>query len=59
MAEQINCPECGEPMKRDRRLLIGGRTPFVCPNRHMAVDDAEPEQNMKGTARLTDSKEGE
>lgn len=35
------CPECGEPMHREYRITIGGRTPWRCPNRHLAVDEAE------------------
>ena len=35
------CPECGEEMHREYRLTIGGRVPWCCPNRHLAVDEAE------------------
>lgn len=35
------CPDCGGVALRDYRLLINGRVPFVCENRHMVVDEAE------------------
>lgn len=47
-SESPTCPECGEPMKRDRRLLVEGHTPFRCANGHMAVDDSEPIQRPEG-----------
>lgn len=44
----IECPECGEPMTRDRRFLMEGHTPFRCSNGHWAVDDDEPIQRPEG-----------
>ena len=35
------CPECGEEMRREHRLTIGGRVPWCCPNHHLAVDEVE------------------
>ena len=53
----LTCPECGEPMHRDRRILVHGRTPFRCVNRHLAIDEAEPVQSAKATTPINDVRE--
>lgn len=39
--EFVLCAECGKPAHRDPRILMDGRVPFVCEDRHLTVDEGE------------------
>lgn len=39
--EQVECPECGKAALRDERVHVDGRTPFVCEERHLTIDETE------------------
>jgi hypothetical protein len=41
------CPDCGETGRYDRRVTVGGRGIYTCPNRHQ-WQDADETPDSKG-----------
>jgi hypothetical protein len=51
------CPDCFQPGRYDRRVLIAGRGIYTCPNQHQ-WQDADEEPDGKGYVVLRPGIEG-